>query len=140
MADFIAQARTAGKGVRMSDQWAVDFFHAIDAMDVPTLVKAFADDGTFRFANNEPAVGRQQVEQAIAGFFSMIGGLSHDLTGVWSDSWVGGEVKIVEAEVTYTRKDGTRTQPLPVVSTLRMQGDQIKDYRIFMDIAPVFTP
>jgi ketosteroid isomerase-like protein len=122
----------------VSDHWVLDYFRAIDSKDLPTVATAFAEDGTFRFGNSEPAVGRQQVEQAIRGFNTTIGGLRHDITGVWSGAWEGGEVKIVEARVTYTRKDGTRTEPLPVVSTLRMRGDRIQDYRIFMDIAPLF--
>ncbi len=126
-------------GVTPSDQWVVDFFRAIDSMDVSTLTKAFAEDGTFRFGNSETAVGRQQVEQSLAAFFSMIEGLSHDITGAWSGDWEGGEVKIVEAEVTYTRKDGTSTQALPVTSTIRMDGDGIKNYRVFMDLAPLFA-
>jgi hypothetical protein len=84
-------------------------------------------------------VGREQVEENVSGFFSMIGGLSHEIIGVWSGTWEGGEVKSVEAEVTYTRQDGTRTQPLPVTSTLRIEDDQIKAYRIFMDVAPLFA-
>ena len=126
-------------GVTPSDQWVVDFFRAIDSMDVSTLTKAFAEEGTFRFGNSEPAVGQQQVEQSLSGFFSMIGGLSHEITGVWSGDWEGGEVKIVEAEVTYTRKDGTVIQALPVTSTIRLEGDRIKDYRVFMDPSPLFA-
>ena len=121
------------------DQRVVDLFAVIDTMDVPTIAKAFAEDGTFRFGNSEPAVGREQFEQSVSGFFSMIGGLSHEITGVWSGTWDGGEVKSIEANVTYTRKDGTRTPPLPVTSTLRLTGDLIKDYRIFMDLAPLFV-
>jgi hypothetical protein len=85
-------------------------------------------------------LGREQVEESVAGFFALIGGLHHEIIGVWSGTWEGGEVTSVEAEVTYTRKDGSRTQPLPVTSTLRRDGDQIKDYRIFMDVAPLFAP
>lgn len=121
-------------GVNGLDQWVVDLFRAIDSMDAPTLAKGFAEDGRFRFGNSEPAVGREQVEQSVSGFFSIIDGLSHEITGVWSGSWEGGE-----AEVTYTRKDGTRTQALPVTSTVRMEGDRIKDYRIFMDVSPLFA-
>ncbi len=127
------------KETTVSDHWVLDYFRAIDANDVPTVVAAFADDSTFRFGNSEPAVGRQQVEQAIRGFNTTIGGLKHDITGIWSGAWEGGEVKIVEATVTYTRHDGTQTEPLPVVSTLRMRGAQIQEYRIFMDIAPLFA-
>jgi limonene-1,2-epoxide hydrolase len=121
------------------DQWVVDLFRAIDSMDVPTFARAFAEDGSFRFGNTEPVVGREQVEQSVSGFFSMIGGLSHEITGIWSGSSDGGEVTSVEAEVTYTRQDGTRTAALPVTSTLRMDGDRIKDYRIFMDVSPLFV-
>lgn len=126
-------------GVTVLDRWVIDLFRAIDSMDAPMVAQAFAETGTFRFGNSEPAVGREQVEQSASGFFSMIGGLSHEITGVWSGSWEGGEVKSVEAEVTYTRKDGTRTQALPVTSTIRMDGDRIKDFRIFMDVSPLFA-
>ncbi len=126
-------------GVTALDQWVIDLFRAIDSMDAPRVAKAFAEDGSFRFGNSEPAVGREQVEQSVSGFFSMIRGLSHEITGVWSGRWEGGEVKSVEAEVTYTRKDGTRTQALPVTSTVRMDGDRIKDFRIFMDVSPLFA-
>jgi ketosteroid isomerase-like protein len=126
--------------VKTVDQWVLDFFRVVDAMDAPTLTEAFTEDATFRFGNNPPAVGRGQVEQAVSAFFSMIEGLSHEITGVWSGTWEGGEVTSVEAEVTYSRQDGTRTQPLPVTSTLRREGDQIRDYRIFMDVAPLFVP
>jgi limonene-1,2-epoxide hydrolase len=84
-------------------------------------------------------VGRQQVEQGMSGFFSMIGGLSHEIIGVWSDLWEAGEVKIVEVEVTYTRKDGSRTEALPATTIVRMEDDRIKDYRIFMDVSPLFA-
>jgi hypothetical protein len=48
-------------------------------------------------------------------------------------------VKSVEAEIVYTRKDGSRTPPLPSTSTIRLKGDLIQDYRIFMDLAPLFS-
>ena len=125
--------------VVLVDQWLQDLFRSIDAMDAPTFARAYSEDGAFRFGNSDPALGREQVERAASGFFSMIGGLSHQIIGVWSGTWEGGEVKSVEAEVTYTRHNGTRTQPLPVTSTLRLQDDQIKDYRIFMDLGPLFA-
>jgi hypothetical protein len=121
------------------DQWVVDLFRAIDSMDTATVAKAFTEDGRFRFGNNEPAVGREQVEQSVSGFFSIIGGLSHEITGVWSGSCEGGPVTSVETNVTYVRKDGTETQALPATTTLRMEGDRIKDLRIFMDVSPLFA-
>ena len=121
------------------DQWVTDLFRAIDNMDAGTFANAFTEDGTFRFGNSEPVVGIVHVEQSVSEFFSMLGGLSHHVTGVWSGNWEGGEVISVEADVTYTRKDGTLTQAIPATSTLRMEGDRIKDYRAFVDISPLFA-
>jgi ketosteroid isomerase-like protein len=135
----VSQGWAERGGIDVTEQWVVDFFGAIDSMDAPTLAKAFAEDGSFRFGNADPAVGREAVEQAISGFFSMLGGVSHEITGEWSGSWEGGEAKSVEADVVYTRKDGTRTPPLPVTSTIRMAAGSIKDYRVFMDPAPIFA-
>ncbi len=121
------------------DQWVVDLFAAIDSMDASTIAKTFAEDGSFHFGNKEPAVGREQVEQSLSELFSMLGGLSHEITGIWSGTWDGGEVKCVEAEVTYSRKDGTTTPPLPVTSTIRLADGSIKDYRVFMDPTPLIS-
>jgi hypothetical protein len=122
-----------------ADDWLMGFFRLIDAMDADTASQAFADDGTFRFGNADPAVGREQVRDNISVFFAMIAALDHRITGVWSGDWEQGEVKSVEAEVVYTRRDGSRTMPLPVTSTLRMRAGLIQDYRIFMDISPLFA-
>jgi ketosteroid isomerase-like protein len=121
------------------DQRVTDLFRAIDNMDAGTFANAFTEDGSFRFGNSEPVVGRLQVQQGVSEFFSILGGLSHHVTGVWSGSWEGGDVISVEADVTYTRKDGTLTQAIPATSTLRMEGDRIKDYRAFVDISPLFA-
>jgi ketosteroid isomerase-like protein len=121
------------------DPWIVDLFAAVDRMDTVGFVKVFAEDATFRFGNSEPAAGRQEVEQAVAGFFSMVDGLSHQITGVWTGHWEGGEATSVESTVTYTRKDSSVVGPLPCTTTMRLRGDEIQDYRIFMDIGPVFA-
>ena len=42
--------------------------------------------------------------------------------------------------MTYTRKDCVDDLPLPVVTIYRRgDGDLIEDYRIFMDVAPLFA-
>ncbi|MGQ0466404.1 MAG: nuclear transport factor 2 family protein [Sporichthyaceae bacterium] len=121
------------------DQWLVEFFRTVDARDATAFAEAFTDDGRFRFGNGAPVVGREAVEVAAAGFFASIAGLSHDIVAVWSGHWEGGDVRSVEATVTYTRLDGSRTEAIPVVTTIRLVGDRIADYRIFMDIAPLFA-
>jgi hypothetical protein len=123
----------------VDDKWVVDFFKSIDEMDVAGFAKAFTEDGMFRFANGEAVVGPRHVEQSLAGFYGTIAGLKHEITGIWTGRWEEGEVKSVEAGVTYTRKDGSVTKPIPVTTTIRFRGLLIKDYRIFMDISPLFN-
>jgi hypothetical protein len=45
----------------------------------------------------------------------------------------------VETAVTYTRADCSQTPTLPATSTLRMDGELIQDYRIFVDATPLFA-
>ena len=118
--------------------YVADLFHAVDALNATAFAERFTEDGTFRFGNAPAVVGRRQIEESVAGFFSTIGGLQHEIVGVWSGAWEGGAVTSIETMVTYRRKDATLTDAIPVNSTLRMRGDLIADFRVFADISPVF--
>ena len=122
-----------------TDYWVSGLFYALDALDTAAVMKLFADDATLRFGNAEPAVGREQVEATMTGFFAIIAGLHHETTGVWTGTWPGGEVKCIESDVTYIRHDGSQVGPLPVTTTLRLEGGRIRHYQIFMDASPVFA-
>lgn len=75
---------------------------------------------------------REAVRDAWAGFCAGIDGVSHSLV----EEWQTPSATIVEADVTYTRKNGS-TITLPVVTVYR-GGELIGDDRIFMDVAPLF--
>jgi ketosteroid isomerase-like protein len=119
--------------------WVAQWFATIDAREPDRIAAYFADDGVFRFGNAPPVRGREAIRQTLAGFLDTLGGMRHHVTGVWRGEWEQGTVVSIEAEVTYTRLDGTRTAPLPATSTVRRAGDRIQDYRIFMDLAPLFA-
>ena len=122
-----------------TDHRVRELFSALDALDTAAVMKMFTDNPTLRFGNAEPAVGWDEVEATVSGFLSMIAGLRHDITGVWTGTWPGGEVNSIESHVTYIRKDGSRVGPLPATTTLRFEGDRIKDYQIFIDASPLFA-
>jgi SnoaL-like domain len=122
-----------------TQHYVADLFDAVDALDATAFAERFTEDGAFRFGNAPPVVGRQQIEASVAGFFSTISGLKHEIVGVWSGVWEGGAVTSVETTVMYLRKDATVTDAIPVTSTLRMRGDLIADFRVFADISPVFA-
>jgi hypothetical protein len=121
-------------------RFVIDLFAAVDALDAAAFARRFAEDGSFRFGNASPVVGRRQIEESVGGFFGMLGGIRHEIVGLWSGSWDGGDVISVETLVVYTRQDATLTDPIAATSTLRMHDGLIQDFRIFADIAPLFAP
>ena len=119
------------------DTWVLELFRIVDAKDAAAFARLCAEDAALRFGNHAPILGRRQIEEGLREFYSSLERLQHDITGVWYGKWEGGEVKSVESFVTYTRKDGSVTPPIPVTTTIRIEENRIKDYRIFMDISPL---
>lgn len=109
-------------------------FEAIDAMDADRFVGFLTPDATFRFGSAPAVAGRDAIREAVAGFFASIAGLSHTVTKVLRD----GSCLVCIGEVTYVRHDGRRV-PLPFADSFDMQGDAIRDYRIYMDISPLYA-
>jgi ketosteroid isomerase-like protein len=109
-------------------------FSDIDSMDADAFAAHLSDDVVMRFGNAEPIRGRTAVRDTWAGFCEGIDGVSHSLV----EQWQSGSGTVVEANVTYTRKDGG-TVTVPVVTIYREQDGEINDYRIFIDLAPLFA-
>jgi limonene-1,2-epoxide hydrolase len=108
-------------------------FDDIDSMVPEAFAKHLSEEVSFVFGNSEPVIGRENVRETWANFCAAIHGVSHAVV----EQWVSGPVTIAEALVTYTRKDDS-TVSLPVVTIYRGEGDLIEDYRIFMDVNPLF--
>jgi limonene-1,2-epoxide hydrolase len=111
-----------------------DLFKDIDSMEPDAFTRHLADDVRFTFGNAETVVGRDNVRDVWAGFCEGIDGVHHDVI----EQIESGPATVVESTVTYTRKDAS-TVSLPVVTIYRGEGDLIEDYRIFMDVAPLFA-
>jgi ketosteroid isomerase-like protein len=118
----------------MSTSTTTELFADIDRMDAKAFASHLAEDCTLRFGNADEVVGRDAIEAAIAGFFSTINGLSHHIV----EQWDIGDATILEFESTYTRMDDRRVT-VPAVTIYRRGGDLIDDYRIYVDLAPVYA-
>jgi ketosteroid isomerase-like protein len=77
-------------------------------------------------------LGRASVRQTITAFFATIQGLRHHLIKAWEYE----TTVIFQAEVTYIRKDGSQVT-IPYVDVLELESDRIKDYKIYIDLAPL---
>lgn len=104
-------------------------------MDERRFGEFFADDARLVFGNADPLIGRGDIVAGIGGFFTTIAGLHHELVNTWT---VGSDT-IAEISVTYRRCDGEQVT-LPAALIYHCNADaKIDDYRIFVDLAPVYT-
>lgn len=109
-------------------------FADIDAFDPDKFVMNLAEDVRFQFGNNDPAIGREAVREAVAGFFSVIESLTHRIRATYDD----GDVTVARIDVEYVRKDGQHVT-LPNADILTFDGELVSDWQIYIDLAPVFA-
>jgi ketosteroid isomerase-like protein len=109
-------------------------FAAIDAQDGAAFVSFLTDDAVFRFGSAPPVQGRVAVQAAVESFFDSIAGLSHAVDRTLGD----GDTVVCEGEVTYTRHDGGEVV-VPFVDVFEYQGDLIAEYKIYIDISPLYA-
>ena len=112
-----------------------ELFATVDSMDAAAFSEYFTEDARFRFGNAPTLTGRDAIASSIEEFFAALQGLRHEILDVWE---VDNDV-LCEVEVVYTRKDGSEVN-LPAATIARCDGDLMSDYRIYMDINPLFAP
>lgn len=111
-------------------------FAVVDTKDPTAFGEFLAEDACLRFGNAEPLVGREAIVAGIGAFFATIDGLRHRVV----NQWYAGADTVAETEVTYQRLDG-KSVAVPAVSIWRTRADGlIENYRIFVDLAPVYAP
>lgn len=109
-------------------------FADIDTFDPDRFVAHLTPDAVFRFANADPVIGRPGAREAVAAFFGTIDGLTHHIRNVWEQD----DTVIAQIDVEYHRKDGTSVI-VPNADILVFDGDLVRDWQIYIDIAPVYA-
>jgi ketosteroid isomerase-like protein len=109
-------------------------FAAFDAKDVAALAELMTDDVRLQIGNADIVNGKTEFVEALSVFFASVAGFRHTVTNVWSDL----DAVIAELKVHYTRLDGTELT-LPCCNVFRLRDGAVADYRVYMDITPVYT-
>ena len=109
-------------------------FKAVDQMDAAGFASYFTEDGLFTFGNWPTVKGRDEITASVEQFFTSIKALEHRVL----DTWRVDDAEIVEVGVSYTRHDDSVVD-LTAACIFRRDGDQIADYRIYMDISPLYA-
>jgi len=108
-------------------------FGAFDAKDISGLAALATDDVRLQIGNAPVVDGKAAFAQSLEEFVRSVAGFSHTITSVWSDR----DALIAELEVHYTRLDG-RQLTLPCCNVFRLRDGLVADYRVYMDISPVY--
>ena len=108
-------------------------FAAFDRQDIEALSALMTDDVRLQIGNAEVVTGKEAFEQSLTAFFDSVAGFRHRILEVWS----AGEALIAELEVRYTRIDGSSIA-LPCCNVFRLRDGLVADYRVYMDINPVY--
>lgn len=103
-------------------------YDAVDSHDSRRLAGMITPGGVFRFGNMGPVTGRENIFQFLEGFFSSIKDIQHSNLEYWfaDDHW------FVTGNVKYWRLDDS-TLEVPFAVLLRMDGELISEYLIFID-------
>lgn len=109
-------------------------FADIDAMEVDSFVARLSEGVVFQFGNAESVVGRSAVRTYVAQFFSTIEGLSHDIENIWDV----GNTTVVQMIVEYLRIDG-RAVSAPAANILTYEGDLAREWRVYVDVTPLYA-
>lgn len=111
-----------------------EVFEIVDSKDADGFAACFTPEGKFRFGNAPTVTGREGISSTVGEFFAALDSLRHEILDVWEQ----GDVAICEAEVVYRRKDGHEVM-LPATTIGRKDGELFHDYRIYMDVNPLFA-
>lgn len=114
--------------------WLGGLFSAIDAKDTEAFLAYLTNDALFRFGSAPAVHGANEIRAAVNSFFQSIKGSCHQLKNSLAD----GSTLVCEGVVQYRRLDD-REISLPFTNVFEFAGDLISEYKIYIDITPVFA-
>jgi ketosteroid isomerase-like protein len=112
-------------------------FAAIDEGDLDRVTSYLHDDVVVVLSNREPIHGAMAFAELHGQVAGMLAGLRHEIHGIWSAA-ENPDIWTVRMTVHYGRLDGA-TVSLPCCNILSFRAGRVWDYRVFMDMTPVFA-
>lgn len=110
-------------------------FRADAAADIDAFLALLTADVTLRLGSQPALTGQAAVRAALGGLFAMLeDGIRHRLIAAWG----GADSLAYQAEATLRLRAG-QDVALPYVNVVRFAPDgRARDYRIHIDMAPLF--
>jgi uncharacterized protein (TIGR02246 family) len=108
---------------------------AVDRGDAGAFASWFAEDARYRFGNSEATIGRAAVAAATAGAADALPWVRHTIDQV---AHVDDQL-FCRFTIATANPSGDEVK-LPCVTVIWVDGGEIVDYRVHMDLAPAFEP
>ncbi len=113
--------------------WITDLFSTIDNLDAEAFSNYLTDNARFKFGNTDAVTGKNNIKEAVAGFFSAIKAIEHSI----ENNWAINEYIFIQGLVTYTRHNDT-TLSVPFANIFKMEGSKVINYQIYADTSELF--
>lgn len=116
-----------------TDNYIKDMYRVVDAMEGAKLAGMMTENGIFRFANIPGVEGREAITAFLDSFYQSIKKIAHSQL----EDWQVDDVRFATGIVSYTRHDNSSLS-VPFSVILKMQGDLIHEYLIFVDTSELY--
>ncbi len=116
-----------------TDNYIKDMYRVVDAMEGAKLAEMMTENGIFRFANIPAVKGREAIAAFLDSFYQSIQKIEHSQL----EDWQVDDVRFATGIVSYTRHDNSSLS-VPFSVILKMQGDLIHEYLIFVDTSELY--
>jgi len=126
-----------GTDAKLNTDTITELFAATDRGAVEAVSRFFRDDVEVFFGNNDPIRGRAAYAALYSQFTGSLSGVRHEIHDVWHAA-EEGDVLLARLTVHYTRLDGLMVS-LPCCNVFRLSGGLIAQYRVYVDLGPVFA-
>lgn len=117
----------------MQDDFIKKMYGIVDEMDGKKFSELFTEDGVFKFGNMPAVEGKANVSEFASGFFQSIKSIAHDQV----QDWQVDAVRFATGRVKYTRHNDTELE-VPFSVLLKMNGNLIKDYLVYVDASELY--
>ena len=119
-------------------EWTKELYRAVDSTDEAGFADAFTEKGRLTWGNQDMIKGAEGIEEYIGTFFDSIDTLDHTFSGIWLSEGIeaADDILTLEADVTYTRRDGSRVT-VPATTIIERDEEKAKAARIYVDLSPL---
>lgn len=109
-------------------------FSALDRKDLGTFLNYLSPSCRLQYGNYSAVEGHDAIREIVGKFLEEIAESQHTIT----ERWQIGHSVICHGDLAHTRRDGKKIT-LPAAHILTLDEGVICDYRVYVDMSPLYA-